>query len=222
MAPSVDDSSESSSSGERESLVLISKSKDSGDQGRSSKTTRSSTSTSSSQKPSLPILGQDLNRPFIVEGVSSRLAEKDIGRLRKRYQISKNIVLRLSENGEWACLSNREDVVLYEEILVVSLRLSFRPFERRLLNHLRLAPNQLNPNAWRLVIGLQVLWKIVSEGENELTVDEFLFLYKLTYMPASLGIWGFTYHRGSLRLISDLPKSNRSGKLKFFFLYGDN
>ena len=157
MASSEDDSLESSSSGERDSLVLISGSEDSNDQGRSSETTGSSTSDSSSQGPNLPILGRDLNRPFIAEGVSSKFVNKEIGRLRRYYQIFKNIVLTLLKNGEWACSSNREDVVLYEEILVAGLRLPFRPFERRLLNHLGLTPSQLNPNAWRLVIGLQVL-----------------------------------------------------------------
>jgi hypothetical protein len=137
--------------------VVISESEDSGSQGQFSRTTGSSTPASSSREPNLPILGRDPAKPFIAEGVSSKLVEKDIGRLRKRYQIFENIVLRLPENGEWACSSNGEDVILYEEILVAGLRLPFRPFERRLLNHLGLALSQLNPNAWRLVIGLQVL-----------------------------------------------------------------
>uniref|UniRef100_A0A2N9G2Q6 Uncharacterized protein n=1 Tax=Fagus sylvatica TaxID=28930 RepID=A0A2N9G2Q6_FAGSY len=92
----------SSSFSERESPVLISGSEDSSGQGRSSQTTGSSTPAFSSQGPSLPILDHDLNRPFIAEGVSSKLAETDIGRLRKKYQISENIELRLPENGEWA------------------------------------------------------------------------------------------------------------------------
>ena len=86
-------------------------------------------------------MGLDPNKSLVVEGVSSKFVDKDINRLRTRYQIPKDIVLRLPDKGEWACSSNGEDVVLYEDHLAARLRLPFRPFERELLHRLGLAPS---------------------------------------------------------------------------------
>uniref|UniRef100_A0A2N9H5P5 Transposase (putative) gypsy type domain-containing protein n=1 Tax=Fagus sylvatica TaxID=28930 RepID=A0A2N9H5P5_FAGSY len=187
MALDADDSSESSSSGEKYSPVPTSGSEDPGSQGRSSETIESSSSDSPSQEPRIPISVRDLNRPFIAEGVSSKLIDKDIGRLRSRYQIPENIVVRLPDEGEWVCSSNGEDIALYEDSLTGGLRLPFKAFEREILHRLGISPSQLNPNAWRIMTGLQVLWRMATEGEYDLSVDEFFFLYKLTYMPSTPG-----------------------------------
>uniref|UniRef100_A0A2N9GS59 Transposase (putative) gypsy type domain-containing protein n=1 Tax=Fagus sylvatica TaxID=28930 RepID=A0A2N9GS59_FAGSY len=167
-AGSVSDSLESSSPGERGS---VSGSEYSGSPGRSSETIELSTSDSSSRGAILPVSGLDPNKSFVAEGVSSKFVDKDIKRLRTRYQISEDIVLRLPDEGEWACSSNGEDVVLYEDNLAAGLRLPFRPFERELLHRLGLAPSQLNPNAWRTTIGLQVL-EDLEDGHWEFSPDE--------------------------------------------------
>uniref|UniRef100_A0A2N9HFM4 Uncharacterized protein n=1 Tax=Fagus sylvatica TaxID=28930 RepID=A0A2N9HFM4_FAGSY len=119
----------------------------------------------------------------------------DVDRLRKRYQIPENIEFRLPGKREWATLSNGREVFLYEDNLKANLRLPFRPFERELLlglapsqlHHLGLAPSQLNPNVWRVIIGLQVLWKVVHGVDIDLTVDELLYCYKLSKITASPG-----------------------------------
>jgi hypothetical protein len=51
-----------------------------------------------------------------------------------------------------------------------------QPLMRELLDHLNLAPGQLAPNAWRTVVGSMVMWKVLSDGKDDLTLDELLVL----------------------------------------------
>ena len=80
-------------------------------------------------------------------------------------------------------------------------------FARELLTRLGLGVCQFNPNAWRLVVSMQVLWREVFEGDRSLTMDEFLYYYKPSKINQSLGFYQFTETRRrsfSSSLVSDL------------------
>ena len=66
-------------------------------------------------------------------------------------------------------------------------RLPLNTFARELLVRLGLGICQFNPNAWRLVISMQILWNEVFGGDRPLTVDEFLFCYKPSEINQFLG-----------------------------------
>uniref|UniRef100_A0A2N9F2V6 Uncharacterized protein n=1 Tax=Fagus sylvatica TaxID=28930 RepID=A0A2N9F2V6_FAGSY len=89
-----------------------------------------SSESSSFGRPFYPFRVWTQTSLLVAKGVSSKFIDKDIKRLRTRYQIPEDIVLRLPDKGEWACSSNGEDVVLYEDNLAAGLRLPFRPFEK--------------------------------------------------------------------------------------------
>ena len=78
----------------------------------------------------------------------------------------------------------------------------------------------MNPNAWRLVVSMQVLWKEVYEGNCPLTVDEFLYCYKPSKINQFLDFYQFTARGKYYRLIKSLVTSDRNWKTKFFFVSG--
>ena len=100
------------------------------------------------------------------------------------------------------------------------LRLPLNSFARELLSRLGLGICQFNPNAWRLVVSMQVLWREVFEGNRPLTVDEFLFCYKPSEINQSLGFYQFTTRGKDYRLIKSLVTSDRNWKTEFFFVSG--
>ena len=79
---------------------------------------------------------------------------------------------------------------------------------------------QLNSNAWRLIVSMQILWREVFEGDCPLTMDEFLYCYKPSEINQSLGFYQFIAKGNDCRLINSLVTSDRNWKTEFFFISG--
>ena len=154
-----------------------------------------------------------------VIGVVSTTGDRKLDLLKKWYQIPNELNPRFAVRGEWCCQPHF-GIGIYEAYLLGGLRLPLNTFARELLTRLGLGVCQFNPNAWRLIVSMQVLWREVFEGNCPLTVDEFVYYYKPFEINQSLGFYQFTAKRKDYRLIKSLVTSDRNWKMEFFFVSG--
>ena len=146
-------------------------------QGQLRKASSSQASSSSIVPPSNPLDEEEIVYSCAV-GIHSKTNEQRLNNLRTWYQIPDELNPRLPVHGEW-CYNPHFRVGVYEAYFLGGFRLPFNAFARELLIRLGLGICQLNPNMWRLVISMQILWREVFGGDHPLTVNEFLFCYKL-------------------------------------------
>uniref|UniRef100_A0A2N9HD79 Transposase (putative) gypsy type domain-containing protein n=1 Tax=Fagus sylvatica TaxID=28930 RepID=A0A2N9HD79_FAGSY len=164
-----------------------------------------------------------VDRSWKAMSYFSKFNEDDVDRLRRRYQIPDDVVIRIPDSDERACCPKYEgDVAFYEADLRAGLRFPIQPFVRELLDFLSLAPGQVNPNGWRTIISCMVMWRVSSNGEEDLTVDEFLFCYEPVQIALSRGFWTFKNRDVNSRVVQGLPSSDRIWKDGYFFVCGDN
>ena len=149
----------------------------------------------------------------------SKMNEQRLNNIRKWYQILGKLNPRLPVRGEWCC-NPRLGIGIYEAYFWGGLRFPLNAFARELLVRLGLGVRQFNPNAWRLVISMQILWRDVFGGDLPLTVDEFLFCYKPSEINQSLEFYQFTARGKYCRLIKSLATSDRNWKTEFIFVSG--
>ena len=152
-------------------------------------------------------------------GVVLKTDDRKLDLLKKWYQIPDELNPRLAVRGEWCCQPHF-GIGIYEAYLLGGLGLPLNTFARELLTRLGLGVCQFNPNAWRLIVFIQVLWREVFEGDRPLTVDEFLYCYKPSKINQSLGFYQFIARGKDYRLIKSLVTSDRNWKTKFFFVSG--
>ena len=107
-------------------------------------------------------------------GIHSKTSEQRLNNHKIWYQIPDKFNPSLPVRGEWCC-NPRFGIGVYEAYFLGGLRLSLNAFARELLIRLGLGVCQFNPNALRLIISMQILWREVFGGNRPLTVDEFLY-----------------------------------------------
>ena len=112
------------------------------------------------------------------------------------------------------------EVCFYEATFLSGLRFPVHPFIRELLHHLGIAPGQLMPNSWQIIISCMEIWMIVTEGDM-IRLDEFVFLYCLKESK-EFGYYELVPWDRKSRLVFNLPSSFHYWKSRYFFVFGDS
>ena len=171
-------------------------------------------------------MGLGDNRPFIllaewaVNKFLPSMSDKIFKELRVWYQIPEHIPICLPYENEKCYTGRRTNVGMYDSMFAAGLRLPLTALHCQLVDYLGLSVSQIAPNAWRTFIGVEILWGSLSGGNRQLTLDEFFYCYRPHHISSSKGTYHFSIREKDLKLVSDMPDSNRNWKSRYFFVEG--
>jgi len=146
------------------------------------------------------------------------MLDKVFNILRDHYQILDNIPIHFPGKFEKCYSGKIADVGMYDAMFATRLRLPLMALHRQLANFLGLSVSQIAPNTWTIFIGAEILWDCLSEGNCQLTLDEFFWCYRPQNIVSSQEIYHFAASKKGLRLVFDMPDSNRNWKGRYFFV----
>jgi hypothetical protein len=109
----------------------------------------------------------------------STLSARDVSRLRKAYAIPNDVIIHIPRKVEGATPSGyNHEVTVYEVMFKAGLSLPLNPLFYRLLAELNLAPSQIKPTGWVLLVSFCILWKMAERHNAFPSVKEFLSFYR--------------------------------------------
>ena len=147
---------------------------------------------------------------WTINDFTSIIRETHLKTLRDKFQIPDNIPLHLPYKSEKCYYDGVDGVGVYEQMLKTGLRFPLSSLHRQLLQHLGLSANQIFPNAWRVFLGIDVLYGAKFDYVRRLTVLEFLHCYRPDEIAQSKGMYSFVPRSPLLRLVCETPNSNRN------------
>ena len=116
-------------------------------------------------------------RAFYALKEAYELDPDTMGRFRDRFQFSERVRVRWPNDEDRACHFFPSEVCFYEVAFTCGLRIPFHPFIMELLDHFGIAPGQLMPNSWRIVVNCMEIW-LAAIGDM-IKVGELVHMYRL-------------------------------------------
>ena len=138
------------------------------------------------------------------------LDDDTFSRFRGRFQFPNRDRVRLPYEEEQAC----------HFFPGSGLRFPVHPFIMELFGHFGIAPGQLMPNLWRIVVSYMGIWLATMDGDM-IRVDKLVYLYRLKESKENKYYELVPWVRRT-RIVRDLPSSFRYWKPRFFFVSGDD
>ena len=141
-------------------------------------------------------------------------------RFKDRFQFLDKVKVRLPREEDRDCHFLLGEVCSYEVAFLSGFRLPVHPFITELLGHFGIAPGQLMPNSWRIVVSCIEIW-LATTDRDMIKVDELVYLYRLKPSKEH-GYYELVPWERRTRIVQDLPSSFRYWKSQFFFVSEDD
>ena len=120
----------------------------------------------------------DMFQPFHALKEECSLKRDTFRTFRDRFQFPDETRVCLPRKGEKSYTFAHGEVCFCEATFLCGLRFPIYPFIMELLHYLNIAPGQLMPNSWRIIISCMVIWMIIA-NEDMITLNEFVYLYHM-------------------------------------------
>ena len=105
------------------------------------------------------------------------LDDETMGRFKDRFQFLERVRVHRPINEDRACYFFPDEICFYETAFTCGLRLLVHPFIMELLGFFGIAPGQLIPNSWRIVVNCMEIW--LAANDDMIKVGELVHLYHL-------------------------------------------
>ena len=149
----------------------------------------------------------------------SRCSEADVEHIRKQFHLSATITTRAMSAEERSTHPPPSLVAFNKAIMKHGARLPLHHLVRGVLAHWGLAPSQLNPNAYKIMAGMHILWRVWFA--EDVTVEEVCYLYKPSSKKSEAGYFFLAPWEKKKILMTNLSSSCEGWKDRNFWVGGD-
>ena len=106
------------------------------------------------------------------------LDDETLSWFKDRFQFLDKVRVHLPSEEDQACHFFPREACFYEAAFLYGFRFPVHLFIMDLLGHFGIAPWQLMPNSWRIVVNYMEIW-LAATDEDMIKVDELVYLYRL-------------------------------------------